>query len=84
MEVISRSTVVEPGLAICATQGGTMDFSAQLDALQQRAADTKVAAQAAATESREQLHQRIDQAQVDMDQSGKDAQQHAGQAAESA
>jgi hypothetical protein len=39
-----------------------MDFSAQLDALQQRAAEAKAAAQAAATESREQLRQRIDQA----------------------
>jgi hypothetical protein len=39
-----------------------MDFSAQLDDLQQRAAQTKQAAQAAVTESREQLRQRIDQA----------------------
>ena len=34
-----------------------MDFSAQLDDLQQRAAQTKQAAQAAVTESREQLRQ---------------------------
>jgi hypothetical protein len=37
-----------------------MDFSAQLDDLQQRAAQAKQAAQAAVTESREQLRQRID------------------------
>ena len=61
-----------------------MDFSAQLDALQQRAADTKAAAQAAATESGEQLHQRIDQAQVDMDQASKDAKQQADQTADRA
>ena len=58
-----------------------MDFSAQLDALQQRAAAAKSAAQAAATESREQLRQRIDQAQVDINLAAKDAQQQAGQAA---
>jgi hypothetical protein len=58
-----------------------MDFSAQLDALQQRVAEAESAAQAAATESREQLRQRIDQAQVDMDQAAKDAQRQAGQAA---
>ena len=50
-----------------------MGFSAQLDALQQRAAAAKAAAQAAATESREQLRQRIDQAQVDMDQAASQA-----------
>jgi hypothetical protein len=39
-----------------------MDFSAQLDELQQRAAKAKQAAQAAVSESRAQLRQRIDQA----------------------
>ncbi len=67
--------------AIGAVQGGSMDFSAQLDALQQRAAEAKQAAEQAASESREQLRQRIDQAQVDMNQAAKDAQQQAGQAA---
>ncbi len=43
-----------------------MDFSAQLDALQQHVAEAKSAAQAAASESRDQLRQRIDQAQVDI------------------
>src|SRR6266545_1750680 len=61
-----------------------MDFSTQLDELQQRAADTKAAAQAAVTESREQLRQRIDQAQVDLDLAAKDAQQQVGEAAASA
>jgi hypothetical protein len=44
-----------------------MDFSAKLDDLQQRAADAKAAAQAAESESRQQLRQRIDQARVDVD-----------------
>jgi hypothetical protein len=43
-----------------------MDFSAKLDDLQQRAAHTKAAAQAAVSESREQLRQRIDQAKLDV------------------
>jgi hypothetical protein len=43
-----------------------MDFSAKLDDLQQRAAHAKAAAQAAVSESREQLRQRIDQAKVDV------------------
>jgi hypothetical protein len=61
-----------------------MDFSAQLDALQQRVVDTKAAAQAAATESRDKLRQRIDQAQVDVNLAAKDAQQQVGEAAASA
>src|SRR6266545_102963 len=61
-----------------------MDFSTQLDALQQHVADTKSAAQAAASESRDQLRQRIDQAQVDMNLAVKDAKQQAGEAAASA
>jgi hypothetical protein len=55
-----------------------MDFSAKLDDLQQRAADAKAAAQAAVSESREQLRQRIDQARVDVDLAAKDARQDAG------
>ena len=50
-----------------------MDFSAKLDELQQRAAEAKAAAQAAASESREQLRQRIDQARVDVDLAAMDA-----------
>jgi hypothetical protein len=64
--------------------GGDMDFSGQLDDLQQRAAKAKQAAQAAATESREQLRQRIDQAKVDVNLAAKDAQQDASAAAASA
>jgi hypothetical protein len=52
-----------------------MDFSAKLDDLQQRAAHAKAAAQAAVSESREQLRQRIDQAKVDLDLAAKDARQ---------
>jgi hypothetical protein len=61
-----------------------MDFSAQLDRLQQRAAEAKASAEAAASESREQLRQRIDQAKVDVDLAAKDARQQVGEAAASA
>ena len=43
-----------------------MDFSTQLDDLQQRATDAKTSAQAAVSESRDQLRQRIDQAKVEV------------------
>jgi hypothetical protein len=58
-----------------------MDFSGQLDDLQQRAAKAKQAAQAAVSESRDQLRQRIDQAKVDVDLAAKDARQQVGEAA---
>ena len=61
-----------------------MDFSTKLDDLQQRAADAKATAQAAVSESREQLRQRIDQARVDMDLAAKDARQQVGEVAASA
>jgi hypothetical protein len=61
-----------------------MDFSAKLDDLQQRAAGVKQAAQAAASESRAQLRQRIDQAKVDVDLAAKDARQQVDEAAASA
>jgi hypothetical protein len=65
-------------------QGGPMDFSSQLDDLQQRAANAKTSAQAAVTGSREQLRQRIDQAKVDVDLAAKDARQDASAAADTA
>jgi hypothetical protein len=61
-----------------------MDFSATLDDLQQRAAHAKAAAQAAVSESPEQLRQRIDQANVDVNLAAKDARQQVGEAAASA
>jgi hypothetical protein len=61
-----------------------MDFSAQLDELQQRAAEAKAAAQAAASESREQLRQRIDQAKAEVDQQACDARQDAQAATDKA
>jgi hypothetical protein len=67
-----------------ATQGGSTDFPARLDELQQRAAEAKASAQAAVSESREQLRQRIDQAKVDVDLAAKDARQDAQAAAASA
>ncbi|HXQ57628.1 MAG TPA: hypothetical protein VOA19_17800, partial [Actinomycetes bacterium] len=61
-----------------------MDFSAKLDDLQQRAAEAKASAQAAVSEDRDQLRQRIDQAKVDVDQKATDARQDASAAAASA
>ena len=58
-----------------------MDFSTQLDDLQQRAADVKTSAKAAVSESRDQLRQRIDQAKVDVDQKATDARQQVDEAA---
>ena len=61
-----------------------MDFSAQLDELQQRAAEAKAAAQAAVSESREQLRQRIDQAKAEVDQKATDVRQDAQAATDKA
>jgi Mg-chelatase subunit ChlI len=57
-----------------------MDFSRKLDALQQHATDARSAAQSAVAESHDQLQQRIDQAQVDLNLAVKDAQQRASDA----
>jgi hypothetical protein len=51
-----------------------MDFTSQLDGLEQRVADARIGVLAAATESRDQLKQRIDQAQVDRNRDTADAQ----------
>jgi hypothetical protein len=61
-----------------------MEFSTQLDDLQQRAADAKTSAQAAVSESRDQLRQRIDRAKVDVDLAANDARQQADEASASA
>jgi predicted DNA-binding protein len=61
-------------------EGGNMDFSERLDALQQHVAATRAAVQGAVTESREQLEKRIDQAQVDLDQAVKNAHERVEQA----
>jgi hypothetical protein len=66
------------------TKEGTWTFSAELDDLQKRAANAEAAAQAAVSESRDQLRQRIDQARVDVDLAAKDARQQASEAAASA
>ena len=58
-----------------------MNFSAELDKLQQHLSDARSAAQAAATESREKLDQRIDTAQNEMNTAVRDAQQEAEKAA---
>lgn len=56
-----------------------MNYSERLDALQQRVAAAKTAVQEAGRESREQLKQRIDRAQDDIDRATESARQRAGQ-----
>ena len=51
-----------------------MDYSSRLDELEQQVAGAKIGVQAAATESRDQLRKRIEQAQVDPNRAEKDAQ----------
>jgi outer membrane murein-binding lipoprotein Lpp len=50
-----------------------MDLAAQFEALQKRVSEAASTVRAAASESRDQLKQRIDQAQVDADLARKDA-----------
>ena len=57
-----------------------MDFTGQFNDLQKRVAEAQTAAQAAATESRGRLKQRIDQAQDDLDQAAADTEQKAREA----
>jgi hypothetical protein len=57
-----------------------MDLSTQLDTLQKHAADAKSAAQAASTETRDQLRHQIDRAQADLTTAAADAKKQAGQA----
>jgi len=59
-----------------------MDFSAQLDNLQKRAADTAATVKAAAAEDRAQLKKRIQKAQVDTNLALKDTKQKAGEVAD--
>ena len=61
-----------------------MDFSGQLDDLQQRAAEAKTSAQAAVSESRAQLRRRIDQAKAEVDDKATQTRQDAGEVAASA
>ena len=61
-----------------------MEFSERLDALQQRVTAAKTAVQGAATESREQIGKRIDQAQADLDRAVQGAQEQAERDADSA
>jgi hypothetical protein len=50
-----------------------MDFSAELDRLQQHLSDARAAAQTAATQSREKLDQQVDKAQSEIDAAARDA-----------
>ncbi len=61
-----------------------MDFSKQIDELEEHVADIKSSAQAAATESREKLEQRIDKAQADLNTATQTAKQEADTAASGA
>jgi uncharacterized membrane protein HdeD (DUF308 family) len=54
--------------------GEPMNFSTELDTLEQHLAKTKSDAKAAAKESRDKVKERIDQAQADVEQEAKDAQ----------
>jgi hypothetical protein len=56
-----------------------MDFSAQLERLQQQANETVASMRSASVESREQLKQRIDQARVDANLALMDVKQQAEQ-----
>jgi hypothetical protein len=58
-----------------------MDLTAQFEALQKRTSEATSAVRAATTEPREQVWQRIDQAQVDVNVTLTDAKQQPGQAA---
>lgn len=61
-----------------------MDFSEKLENLKAKAAETAETVQAAAAEDRDQLKQRIDQAQDAADQTMQDAKQQVEQAADRA
>ncbi|MGY4766797.1 hypothetical protein ACXC9Q_07745 [Kribbella sp. CWNU-51] len=61
-----------------------MDFSTRFEDLEKRTSAALASVKGAATESRDQLRERIDQAQVDLDRAGKDAEQKAGEAGERA
>jgi hypothetical protein len=56
-----------------------MDFATQFEALEKRTNEGLAAVKSAATESRAQLRQRIDQAQVDLDLASKDVHQKASE-----
>ena len=58
-----------------------MDFSKQLDSLEQHATDAKNTALAAVSESRDELQQRIDQAEVQVHLGLQTADQHADELA---
>jgi formate-dependent nitrite reductase cytochrome c552 subunit len=61
-----------------------MDFSAQLEKLQQRVTEMVASVRAASAETHDQLKQRIDQAQVDVNLGLMDVKQQAEQASDQA
>jgi hypothetical protein len=56
-------------------KGGIVDYSAELDRLQQQVGQIRSAVQAAATESRDELRRQIDQAQTHTDRPAPESQQ---------
>jgi hypothetical protein len=61
-----------------------MDFSTRFEGLEKRTSEALASVKSAAAESRDQLRERIDQAQVDLDLAGKEAKQKVGEAEERA
>jgi 2',3'-cyclic-nucleotide 2'-phosphodiesterase (5'-nucleotidase family) len=61
-----------------------MDFSEQLQDLENRVAATQASVKTAATENHDQLKKRIGEAQVDMDRALKETKQEAAQAGDRA
>ena len=58
-----------------------MDFSSHFDHPNERVTKATAAAQAAAADSHDQLRQRIDRTQADLDTAAEDAQQRTSEAA---
>jgi len=61
-----------------------MELTAKFEDLQKKSADANAAVKSAVSESRDQLRQRIEQAQVDLDLADKDAKQRAAAAGDRA
>jgi len=78
--IVHRTLAIKPARSTISREQ-KMDYFEQLDALQQRVVATRTAVQAATAESREQLGQRIDQAQAELDRSVKDTPQSTEQPA---
>src|SRR5262245_51242588 len=63
-----------------AVRGGSMSFNEQFENVQKKATEATTAVKDAASESRDQLRQRIDEAQVQLDLASKDVRDKAQEA----